>query len=221
MKTAPDFDRDLLNRSLQAGARELQHGHSLAYALDTAVQSIRDRQGLSMLEEVRLREWLQDELPDFARTQKDTDRADEATDDEPVAELFQQTGPHHFSPVGKAPFIFPPLWLYRLIDGRIARKLEPQTVLRRKIIAGGGAIAFAVAGLFPPWIQTFDLNTTHTSIDAGYAFIGSPPEPKEYSFCIGIKMDTSRLLIELACIFAVTIAVWFLFGGEKSRKTRR
>jgi len=170
------------------------------------------------LDEARVRGWLERELPGALRRATDASPPEENSADEiPEAarQLYQMTGPTQFTSVGKPPFIFPPLWLYRLIDGQTARKLSASCRQRRKIIAAATAVAFLIAAAFPPWIQTYDLNSTHTQSDAGYAFITSPPPPRDYSYAIGIKLDQPRLAIEFAGVLAAGVGAWFLLGGEK------
>lgn len=207
-----------LDSGLELAARAVSAGSSSPQAIDAALQHIRSRQALSMLDEARIRDWLERELPQATRPTRPAPEpeANPATEIPDAArQLYRMTGPTRFSPVGKPPFIFPPLWLYRLIDGRTSRQLSPDCLKRRQIILLSAALACLLAGVFPPWIQTVDLNTTHTQSDAGYAFILTPPAPREYSYAIGIRLDHSRLRLEAGCLLAATLAAWFLFGREK------
>ena len=82
---------------------------------------------------------------------------------------------------------------------RMSGKPVPKTPLmklRRIVIVT--AIVFVLAGLVPPWVQTYDRG------DAGYAFILTPPKN------VRVRLDTSRLMVEWACILAVAGVVWFL-----------
>jgi hypothetical protein len=215
MNPLPDVSRAVLNSGLELAAQAVKKGKPSDKAIDAAVQHIRFREGLSMLDEARIRDWLASELPNAVRAGSADSKPEKKSEADASAVLYQKVGPGQFSPVRKPPFIFPPLWLYRLIDRQTARKLSADCIQRRKIIVVASAVAFLLAGLFPPWVQTFDLNSTHTRTAAGYAFIVSPPPPSEYSYSIGIQLDTSRLWIELACVLAISIAMWFLFGGDK------
>lgn|ERR1022692_1457317 len=221
MKATPEVSDTVLKGGLDVAARMLKEGKPPGEAIDAAVKHIRARESLSMLDEARVRDWLAYELPNAVRAANTDSEPEEKSEADASAVLYQKVGSGQFSPVGKPPFIIPPLWLYRLIDGQTARKLSADCITRRKIIVVASAAVFLLVGLFPPWVQTFDLNSTHTRTTAGYSFIMSPPPPTEYSYSIGIQLDTSRLGIELACVLAISIAAWFLFGGEKksSRKS--
>lgn len=215
MNPTPEVSQSLLNSGLEVAVRACAVGQPSAQAVAAAVQHIRARHALSMREEARVRDWLERELPQAIRHASAASQPEEKPADDAARQLYRMTGPTRFTPVGKPPFIFPPLWLYRLIDGQTARKLSPGCIRRRKIIVATASLACLLAGLFPPWIQTVDLNTTHTQTDAGYAFILSPPTPREYSYAIGIRLDNSRLHLEVVCLLAASLAAWFLFGGEK------
>jgi hypothetical protein len=216
MKVTPEVSNTVLKSGLDVAARMSNAGKPPGEAIDAAVKHIRSRESLSMLDEARVRDWLVYELPNAVRAASTDSKPEEKTDADESTVLYQKVGAGQFSPVGKPPFIIPPLWLYRLIDGQTARRLSADCIARRKIIVVASAAVFLLVGLFPPWVQTFDLNSTHTRTAAGYAFIMSPPAPAEYSYSIGIQLDTPRLVIELACVLAFGIAAWVLFGGEKS-----
>lgn len=215
MSSQPEVSPAILNSGLAVAASACQKGEPTAWAIDSAVKHIRTRQALSMLDESRVRDWLQRELPAALRAKPAEAKPEEPAPVAAANQLYRMTGPTKFTAVGKPPFIFPPLWLYRLIDGQTVRKLSADCIQRRKIIVATAAVLFLVAGLFPPWIQTYDLNETHTQSDAGYAFLLSPPPPRDYTYAVGIKLDRTRLTVELACVLAVGIGVWFWFGGEK------
>jgi hypothetical protein len=82
-----------------------------------------------------------------------------------------------------------------------------------------GVVVFVLCGLFPPWLYTYDVTATHSRSDAGYSFILSPPLKRgRITTADGIQLDTSRLLIEWACILAATGAGWLLTTGKSKGK---
>ncbi len=215
MNPTPEISQSLLASGLASAVNTCASGQSSDQAIAVAVHHIRARQTLSLRDEAKVRDWLERELPQAIRPAAATSPPTEKPADDAAQQLYRMTGPTKFTAVGKPPFIFPPLWLYRLIDGQTARKLSPACLRRRKIIVATAALAGLLAGLFPPWIQTVDLNTTHTQTAAGYAFLFSPPAPREYSFAIGIRLDQARLQLEAAGLLAAGVGAWFLFGGEQ------
>lgn len=85
--------------------------------------------------------------------------------------------------------------------------------MRSKPIFIIAASLFILTCLFPPWQYTEDRNGRdgfHTHKPAGYALIVSPPtaEPDGYGF--GVRMDSSRLLIEWAILGVATGLILFL-----------
>jgi hypothetical protein len=93
-------------------------------------------------------------------------------------------------------------------------------------------VAFIVAGLFPPWLYTFDTSGVHSRKNAGYSFISQPPAtdfesankelkrigiqpylPEYY----GIQIDYIRLSIEWICILVIFGAAWLLFGKARRK----
>lgn len=125
--------------------------------------------------------------------------------------------------------------LYRMVaPGRFAQvKEQPakanllKLLWHPKTIVAVGAIAFALVGLFPPWLRILDYSgslSTHSQYDAGYSFICFPPSAKPMSrrnifddFYYGIQIDTSRLAVEWLCILIVTGAALFIQRGETSK----
>ncbi len=88
---------------------------------------------------------------------------------------------------------------------------------REKTTVAVAALAFVLAGLFPPWLYTEDHTNSnsrygppgrHLQFNAGYHCIFSAPQRTgEFG---GVKLDIERLLIEWACIGVATGAVWFV-----------
>lgn len=73
---------------------------------------------------------------------------------------------------------------------------------QRLIIMIGMAIIVCM-GLFPPWTYTFKATSIFSEEPAGYSFIASPPARRNTNLRHGIKIDTSRLLIQwVVAIFA-------------------
>lgn len=73
--------------------------------------------------------------------------------------------------------------------------------VQKKILIAG-IIIILVCCLFPPWVRTYKAQSTYSERSAGYALIISPPRTRN-SMRFGIKLDTSRLLLQL---FIVSIA---------------
>ena len=90
-----------------------------------------------------------------------------------------------------------------------------------KTILVCASVALVVSGLFPPWLYTFYRTSTqyglggHSEKSAGYYFIFTPPPPENYYPTYGVKLDMERLLLEWACVLAVSGAAWTLFGLKK------
>ena len=125
--------------------------------------------------------------------------------------------------------------LYRMVvPGRfapVAAQTGTATLSRllwtRKTIAVMAALAFVLAGLFPPWLYTVNVTGMHLRRDAGYSFLLSPPHrSKETPFLgawetvWGIQLDTPRLLIEWACISVASGAAWLLCGVPRQRQDK-
>jgi hypothetical protein len=159
---------------------------------------------------------------------KETKQNDNFERDSPV--LYRMVAPGRFQPVGKPPFIFPPVWLYRVIapgkSGRrsaaFAKRIPP-----RKTVIALAAAGFIMTGLFPPWFETLDArgsgdDQAHARIDRGYSFIFSPPSPpKELWQFATIKIDGPRLLIQWSCIAVAGAAAWFLCGAPNPKDEKR
>jgi hypothetical protein len=123
------------------------------------------------------------------------------------ATLYRMVAPGRFAPVPKETATA------KLSKGRLG-------LLCRETIVIAAAVAFIAAGLFPPWLYTVHAQGAHTLSNAGYSFILKPPPPKEDYAPFGIQLDTSRLLIEWACILVFSGAAWFLCGVSCQRQDR-
>ncbi len=123
--------------------------------------------------------------------------------------------------------IFVPLfWLYRVVKTAVSRLLKVHRL--KKGIVSAAAVAFVLAGLFPPWLYTYYSTGSggrfsyepggHSERNAGYHFIFTPPPPREGEIQYGIKLDMPRVLIEWACIAAISGAALFLLGSVKAQQ---
>ncbi len=113
----------------------------------------------------------------------------------------------------------------------LVQKTGGRVVLIRKAIIGTAAVAFVMAGLFPPWVHSLDVGGKRAHLNAGYSFIFVPPAPVMQQEWQGlyapnevryfsVQLDSSRLAIEWACILAASGAAWFLCGTSKPVKSR-
>ena len=68
---------------------------------------------------------------------------------------------------------------------------------QQKYILIASGLVFVLMLLFPPWKSTLKLSMGGSSIDqekpAGYSFIGSPPQMRDY----GVEVDLTRLTFQL------------------------
>ena len=64
-----------------------------------------------------------------------------------------------------------------------------------------GLAAILLCCLFPPWTSTYKVKALHVMRSEGYSFIAFPPE--KYSIRYNIKLDVTRLLLQL---FIVSVA---------------
>lgn len=92
----------------------------------------------------------------------------------------------------------------------------------QRIVIAGGLVAVAVCGLFPPWLLTFyttgstDSSGYHSESSAGYHFLFTPPV-RGPSHAFGTKLDLQALLVEWACVGAITWAAWLLVGAAAGK----
>ena len=78
------------------------------------------------------------------------------------------------------------------------------------------AAMFVIMGIFPPWTYTFDHRSTHSEKPAGYALITEPPDPEEYNMQYGVRLDTSRLVVQWLVLLAATAGATLLASGKKN-----
>lgn len=69
------------------------------------------------------------------------------------------------------------------------------------------AVAMLVISfLMPPWVHTYDRNGNyggHTRAPAGYAWVFSPPQPKDNTGYHGVQIDVSRVLLQIAAMTVI------------------
>lgn len=70
---------------------------------------------------------------------------------------------------------------------------------QRKIVIASAAVFIAMC-LCPPWTYTFDIASVHRERPAGYALILEPPMPEFNAPSFGVRLDVSRLLIQLVAL---------------------
>src|SRR6266436_4996606 len=86
----------------------------------------------------------------------------------------------------------------------------------QKVIVLCASLAILISALFPPWLSTWDSSGTReiegarSQCDLGYHPIFRPPKPRGHGWPAGIKLDTTRLLIEWVCIAAAGCAAWVM-----------
>jgi hypothetical protein len=104
-------------------------------------------------------------------------------------------------------------------------------MIKQRTVLIWGLAAFALCGLFPPWLYTYDSpNTTggyRSEKDAGYAFVGAPPTPdlrwlgqRDREQSAGIRLDFFRLIAEWISVAAITGSAWLLVGELENRLRR-
>lgn len=81
----------------------------------------------------------------------------------------------------------------------------------KKLILASALFLFVLAGIFPPWIKTVDLNGpngSHSRKPVGVYFILSPPQVYEEGQ--GMRIDFTQLFVEWGVILVIgTSPVWF------------
>lgn len=94
----------------------------------------------------------------------------------------------------------------------------------QRIMLGVGGCLLLVTLLYVPWVYTVDAGGgVHLQRNAGYRLLFQPPNPYgavrigmvyEASFVI-VKIDTTRVLLQLAAIVTGTALLMFLFHHRK------
>jgi hypothetical protein len=192
----PQVPSPLWNDAISSAIAAVQSGQDVENAARNAVGHMQEfaRTDFGAFDSERAHQRVKDELNAYLLARKS-----ESTKSE---QLYRMVAPGRFALVEK-----------EKAGGRLADHLTS-----RKIAVIVAAFAFVLAGLFPPWLHTYDGPAGHARSDAGYAFILSPPPLKGMPERYGVQLDTSRLLIEWVCVFAVSGTVWYLLGDARARR---
>lgn len=70
----------------------------------------------------------------------------------------------------------------------------------QKKIFVAGILLVLLSCMFPPWMHTISNEGSYSERPAGYALILKPPEKLSNHFAYGVKLDVSRLLIQLLIV---------------------
>ena len=87
---------------------------------------------------------------------------------------------------------------------------------QRKVIVVGMAL-IAVMALYPPWTYTFKFQSIYSENPAGYASIVIPPSSDSGRRSEGVKVDLTRLLLQLLAVSLLT-GIGFILAGEPKNK---
>ena len=75
--------------------------------------------------------------------------------------------------------------------------------VQKKIIIIG-ATTIIICCFFPPWIHTFNAKGIYSEESAGYSLLTTPPVKKRDNVRFGVKLDISRLLLQIFMISITT-----------------
>jgi len=108
---------------------------------------------------------------------------------------------------------------------------------QRQMIVIWTALAIGlVMGAFPPWEYTTDFTThgisDHSVRPAGYAFIGTPPEPiplpilaqanaAARTLGVGVRIDSARIAVQGLTLFVVASSLLLAFGKRRVQRGPR
>ena len=110
-------------------------------------------------------------------------------------------------------------------------RLRPETIWIRAdtmnkkqlLVVRCGIGLIAIMGIFPPWVYTVDARSIHSRKPAGYQFIFDPPHPESTAPAYGVRVDTSRLLIQWTVVTVLTAGILLLgknsTNGGKNRES--
>ena len=77
-------------------------------------------------------------------------------------------------------------------------------------------VAIILCCAFPPWIHTFKAEGIYSEESAGYSLLIDPPSRKKANIRFGVKLDTSRLLLQVFMVFFTTGFGIFISKDKKS-----
>ena len=78
-----------------------------------------------------------------------------------------------------------------------------------------GIILILACCLFPPWVHTYKARSIYSEESAGYSLIVEPPKKKYDSQRYGVKLDTTRLLLQIFIVSLATGAGVLLTKNKK------
>ena len=90
---------------------------------------------------------------------------------------------------------------------------------QKKIIIIGVILLIACC-LFPPWIYTFKANGIYSEESAGYSLFINPPAKKTNNPKFGVKLDTSRLLLQFFMVSISTGLGVFIFQNKRQKEKK-
>ena len=102
---------------------------------------------------------------------------------------------------------------------------------KQRFIVALGGLAVVVMFVFPPWVFTYDSESDHIRMDAGYAPIFDPPKPEtawekhkdiEATHLRGVlvlrtavRIDSMRLLVQVLATTTGTALLALLFSRRQ------
>jgi len=104
---------------------------------------------------------------------------------------------------------------------------------RQMIVIWTALVIGLVMGAFPPWEYTTDFTThgisDHSVRPAGYAFIGTPPEPiplpilaqanaAARTLGVGVRIDSARIAVQGLTLFVVASSLLLAFGTRRVQR---
>lgn len=95
---------------------------------------------------------------------------------------------------------------------------------QRVILVLGGCLLL-VTLLYVPWVYTVDVDRVHLQQNAGYRLLFQPPNPyraerirmvnEGFGHLVIVRIDTTRVLLQLTAIVTGTALLMFLFHHRK------
>lgn len=82
-----------------------------------------------------------------------------------------------------------------------------------------GLLIFLLLGIFPPWREVLNYGDGRVnSHGISFSFIADPPDSSESKKISSIEIDTTRLLVEWACVIATVIGMIVLFDSTRRKR---